>query len=312
MSGHSPQLDTLVRDRNVVAIHAHFAEAGMRIARFAKRRKLPLFVTLHGSDVLSVRRDALPARLLNAYLRRGMFAATTVFLAVSEYLRKSALAAGYPEQRLRTQFLGAPLRNGVARTAQVDDSDEPVILFVGRLVDKKGVNYLLKACKRLHDQGCRFKLRIVGDGPQADAYRAEAEPLGATVEFLGFLSPEGVREQLSAAHIFCMPSTQAPNGDNEGLPMVYLEAQWSGLPVVAFNQGPIPEAVVDGVTGILAEDKSADSLATALKTLIDSPGMRADMGVAGRRFVQERFDIRDRSRELDRLYTAAVAGELVS
>jgi glycosyltransferase involved in cell wall biosynthesis len=220
------------------------------------------------------------------------------------------VAVGYPEHKVVTHLLGIPLPDVPERSGT--GAADPVILFVGRLVENKGLAYLLSACSQLSAQGSRFRLRVVGDGPLAPEYRAQAQPLGACVQFLGFLSPSQVQEQLVSADIFCMPSTRAPNGDNEGLGLVYLEAQGAGLPVVAFDQGPIPEAVLDGVTGVLAEDKSAESLAAALQRLIDNPDLRHKMGVAGRRFVEERFDIRKQSRELDRLYSAAISGEVVS
>ena len=89
-----------------------------------------------------------------------------------------------------------------------------------------------------------------------------------------------------------------------------LEAQAAGVPVVAFAQGPVPEGVIAGTTAILAPDKSAAGLAEALKRLFDDPALRQRMGRAGRTFVQENFDIRDRSRELDAIYHLAAAGAL--
>jgi colanic acid/amylovoran biosynthesis glycosyltransferase len=310
--GYSRQLDELVREKRVVLIHAHFADAGMKIARYARRRKLPLFVTLHGSDVLTVRKLGLPMRLLDLYLRRGMKASTSLFLAVSDYIKAAAVAVGYPESRVRTHLLGVPLAKVVVPRPGPDCDREPIILFVGRLVEKKGLPYLLAACRQLSDEGLRFTLRIAGEGPLAASCREQAASMAANVEFLGLLSPAQVREQMSVADIFCMPSTQAPSGDNEGLPIVYLEAQDAGLPVVAFNQGPIPEAVLDGVTGILAKDKSVDALAGALKVLLEEPDLRRKMGVAGRQLVKQRFDIQKQSQELDDLYSAVLSGEMVS
>ena len=122
----------------------------------------------------------------------------------------------------------------------------PNILFVGRLVEKKGLTYLLQACRRLADEGCRFTLTIIGEGPLAAELRQEAEGIQTTVRFLGARSASQVWEELTTSDIFCMPSTEAADGDNEGLPIVCLEAQAAGIPVVAFAQGPVPEAVVGG------------------------------------------------------------------
>lgn len=306
--GISPFLDRIVANHDVAAIHAHFADAGMRIARYARRRKLPLIVTLHGADVLRRRRAPFPLRLFNAYLRREMLRSTTLFIAVSDFIREAALKSGYPASRLRRQPLGIPLPGGQALRPvgnEREDGGAPKILFVGRLVEKKGLTYLLQACRLLLDAGCRFKLTIIGDGPLLPRLRQEAEGLGSNVSFLGARSAPQVWEELASSDIFCMPSTEAADGDNEGLPIVCLEAQAAGIPVVAFAQGPVPEGVVEGTTALLAPDKSAEGLAEALKTLLGDSALRRRMGAAGQRFVQDNFDIRDRSRELDEIYRRA-------
>jgi glycosyltransferase involved in cell wall biosynthesis len=304
--GYSPFLDRLVRERGVVAIHAHFADGGMRISRYAKRRKLPLIVTLHGADVLRVRPKISVHGVLKNLLHPGMLKSAAVFLAVSDYIRTAALKAGYPADRLRKHILGIPIPSINRHKPAASAEEPPNILFVGRFVEKKGLSYLLRACRLLAEQGCRFTLTVVGDGPLRGQHGAEAEPLGALVRFAGLLSPAQVREELGAADIFCMPSTEAADGDNEGLPIVCLEAQAAGLPVVAFAQGPVLEGVVHGRTGILVPDKSVEDLGAALKSLINDPEQRVTLGAAGTRFIRDQFDIRDRSRELDELYEAIV------
>ena len=308
--GVSPFLDQIVLNRDVVAIHAHFADAGMRIARYARRRKLPLIVTLHGADVLRRRRESIVAGLFNAYLRREMMRSAALFLAVSDYIKQAALRTGYPSSRIRRQPLGIPLPSDRASDHVRMGRTFPKILFVGRLVEKKGLTYLLQACRMLVDGGCRFDLTIIGDGPLLARHRKEAEGLGAHVAFLGARSASEVWQGLHNSDIFCMPSTEAADGDNEGLPIVCLEAQAAGIPVVAFSQGPVPEGVIEGATALLAPDKSAEGLAEAFKTLLADAELRTRMGAAGQAFVQENFDIRDRSRELDEIYQRASAGAL--
>ena len=179
--GRSPFLDQIVLNRDVVAIHAHFADAGMRIARYARRRKLPLIITLHGADVLRLRREPILGRMFNAYLRREMMRSATLFLAVSDFIKQAALKGGYPASRIRRQALGIPLLSD--RTSGIDRSGNtvPKILFVGRMVEKKGLTYLLQACRLLVDAGCRFNLTIIGDGPLLQHHREEGEGLGAHI-----------------------------------------------------------------------------------------------------------------------------------
>lgn len=297
--GVSPALDRIVDEHGVSLIHAHFADAGARIARYARRRGLPLVVTLHGADVLRRPQRSLRQSLVQP-LWRDMLSVANLFLAVSDHLAAKARQRGVPADKLRRHYLGIPLADRMTR--RQEDVEVPIILFVGRLVEKKGLTYLIDAARLLDKRGKRFRVRVLGDGPLLDQLRAQADGLDHCVEFAGRRTPEQVREELQAAHIFCMPSVEASDGDNEGLPIVSLEGQAAGLPLVAFDQGPVPEAIEAEVTGLLTTERSPEGLADSLERLIDDPGLRARMGEGGRQRVEQRFDIHKQSRELEDIY----------
>ena len=255
---------------------------------------MPLLVTLHGSDVL--RRPGVTARdFVTRFLWRRLMRATDLFLPVSDHLARKAEERGFPPAKLRRHYLGIPLfAHG---PASLDGDHAPTILFIGRIVEKKGLPYLIDACQILARTGHDFKLKVIGDGPLLERCRAKARFIEDRVSFLGRVPPELVREELSAAQIVCMPSIEASDGDNEGLPIVSLEAQAAGLPIVAFDQGPVPECVEAGVTGLLAKDRSAEDLASCLGRLLHDPELCRRMGAKGRRNVEARFDIERQSQE---------------
>jgi colanic acid/amylovoran biosynthesis glycosyltransferase len=299
-AGISPAMDRLVKEHGVTAIHAHFADAGARIVRYAKRRGLPLFVTLHGADVLRRPRRSI-RRFVSDLLRAEMMRSTDLFLPVSDYLTEEAVDRGFPPERVHRHYLGIPLfprLTGATSRA----GTTPTILFVGRLVEKKGLSFLIRACELLARRGCDFQLRVVGNGPLLERHRAEAARVGQQVEFTGALPPDQVRQALQAADIFCMPSVEARDGDNEGLGLVCLEAQAAGLPVIAFDQGAIPEAIEAGRTGLLARDRSVDDLAACLERLLLDLALRRRMGEEGRRNVERRFDIDQQTKQLEDIY----------
>jgi len=178
---------------------------------------------------------------------------------------------------------------------------------VGRLVEKKGLPYLVDAVSQLAVSDRRFEVRIVGSGPMRASAEARSNTVNLPVKFLGALAPEQVRAEMDRADIFCLPSTVAADGTNEGLGLVLIEAQSRSLPVVAFDQGPIPEAVANGTSGILVADKDASALAGALASLIDEPDRRHKMGQAGRRLAEERFDIAKQTLQLEELYADLLA-----
>ena len=304
LMGKSAALDRLVESRGITLIHAHFAGAGARLAQYARRRGLPLLVTLHGQDVL--RRPSATARDLMTRLLWGrLMQAADLFLPVSDYLAAKAVERGFPRAKLKRHYLGIPLF--AREEKRLTGSGTPTILFIGRLVEKKGLSYLLRACAILARRGHEFQLRIVGDGPLLEQCRAQSRSIGDRVTFVGRVPPERVREELHGAQIVCMPSIEAADGDNEGLPIVSLEAQAAGLPIVAFDQGPVPECIQDNVTGLLAKDRSVEDLASCLDRLLHDPELRRRIGDEGRRNVEAFFDIERQSQKLEDIYDAVLA-----
>jgi glycosyltransferase involved in cell wall biosynthesis len=303
LTGISPTMDRLVAAHDVKLLHAHFADAGARLAQYARRRGLPLVVTLHGADVLR-RPERTAGALMNRLLWGRLMRSAALFLPVSDYLARKAVERGFPEAKLRRHYLGIPLTPPLLRQPS---EAPPAILFIGRLVEKKGLPYLFDACSILARRGHDFRLRIVGDGPLLESCRERAEALEGRVSFAGRLPPEQVREELRQAQIVCMPSIEAADGDNEGLPIVALEAQAAGLPIVAFDQGPVPECLRANATGLLARDRSAEDLASSLERLLEDPELRRRLGHDGRRHVEENFNIERQSEELERIYDGVLA-----
>jgi glycosyltransferase involved in cell wall biosynthesis len=228
-----------------------------------------------------------------------------LFLPVSDHIAGKAIARGFPPAKLCRHYLGIPLSGTTKKRSFA--SALPTIIFVGRMVEKKGLSYLLDACRILMDDGHAFELRIIGDGPLLEQSRAQAQPLGERVAFLGRASPDFVRQELAAAQIVCMPSIEAADGDNEGLPIVSLEAQAARLPIVAFDQGPLRECVEPEVTGLLAKDRSVEDLARCLIRLLHDPDLRRRMGIHGRRKVEAEFDIKQQSEKLEDIYERVLA-----
>lgn len=296
--GISRKLDQIIAQTGSRLIHCHFVDGGALLARYCKRRAIPMIVTVHGSDVLRKDAGGLKTWPRN-FLKKRSFKITSLFLPVSNFLMSAALRAGIPVERTRLHVLGIPLMRAptVPRLA-----NPPVILFVGRIVKKKGLRFLLEAAALLKTEGVQFIIKVVGDGPERPSLEAYATSLGLPVTFMDVLAPDEVRDEMDRADIYCMPSTQAEDGDNEGLPIVSMEAQSRMLPVVAFNQGPTPEAIEHGKSGILVEDRNSVELAAALKSLIDSAELRLSMGREARLLAEERFDIHTQAQKLEAIY----------
>jgi glycosyltransferase involved in cell wall biosynthesis len=169
----------------------------------------------------------------------------------------------------------------------------PLILAVGRLVEKKGLSYLLRASRILKDQGYNFTCRIVGDGPLRQVLEAEMRELDLIdkVEMWGAASHKQVIEMYQQATIAALPCIIGKNGDRDGIPNVLVEALYMGVAVVSTPISGIPELITSEVSGLLVPPQDSTALAIALARLLDDTLLRCRFAAAGRETVLERFDM---------------------
>lgn len=291
------------RSLRPVLVHAHFGPDGTLAMPLAQRLGLPLIVSYHGSDATV--KDAyawgsyIGHRLYR--LRRQKLARTAqAFVTPSRFVKKMAvLRQGMPEEKIHVIAHGIDMQ----RFYPGPHSKEGRILFVGRLVELKGLHHLIEAVSRIREPLPGVHLRVVGDGPERRAFEELARrKLGTACTFLGALPHQAVRDEMQKAFVFCMPSISMPNGEAESFGMVFLEAQACGVPVVAYAVGGIPEVVAHGETGFLAKEGDVEGLARYLKTLLESADLRNAMGRAGRAWVETYFDRRGQNEALEDLY----------
>jgi len=195
--------------------------------------------------------------------------------------RPKVMPMGVDAQR----FSGGPTHNG--------NSDQ-VVLFVGRLARKKGVEYLIRAFPDVLARHPDARLLVVGDGP----CRGELEALSSQmrledrVRFAGAQPPASLPRFYRSSRLFVGPSVVTRSGDTEAFGLVFAEAMAAGCPVVGTAVGGIPEVVISGRTGLVVEPKSPAALASAINRLLDSPAEAGRMGALGRRWVRRKFDWR--------------------
>jgi glycosyltransferase involved in cell wall biosynthesis len=165
--------------------------------------------------------------------------------------------------------------------------DDATILYVGRLVERKGVAYLIDAAASLP----RAKVVIIGDGPEREALEARARERGVMdrVQFRGWVSPQELDQAYATATAFALPAVVDKRGDTEGLGMVLLEAMSYYVPVVTTAMGGITDIVDNEQTGLIVPPNDADALAAALRRLIDDRALAARLGAAGEEVIEQRF-----------------------
>lgn len=299
--GIAPGFNREIRAADVRLVHAHFAVDGVLALPIAQKLKLPLVVTLHGYDVTVADGVWSKSRTGRLYLqrRRRMWEQAAAFICVSDFIRSCALKAGFPEAKLKTHYIGIDRSEFPATTIAGSHTG---VLFVGRLVEKKGCDLLIRAMHSVQRHLPNAALTVVGEGPMRSGLEQLAVTLGVRCKFTGAASSTEVKQFLRRTAVVCVPSRTAANGDSEGLPMVVLEAQSMGVPVVSTHHAGIPEAVIHGQTGLLAAEGDADSLAGNLTLLLESETLRSEYGARGRQRIAEKFDLEIQTRRLEDIY----------
>jgi glycosyltransferase involved in cell wall biosynthesis len=262
--------------------HGVFGVAARRLAG------VPLVSTFFGVELRWLRRE-LPflAPVVRAIVRRSD--AVTV---ISSHTRAELLRL-VPGAAVRTIPFGAAVAAPAAggrRPGQRGAGGGFELLFVGRLVERKGVEVLLRALARL-SSGAPVRLTVVGGGPLRRELEVRAEALGVagSVHFTGFVPAEEMADHFGAADALVLPAVEDAKGDVEGLGVVLVEALTHGLPVIASASGGIPDIVRDGVTGLLVPPGDEVALAAAITRLRDDAALGARLAAAGREHVARHF-----------------------
>jgi colanic acid/amylovoran biosynthesis glycosyltransferase len=274
----------LTRSWRPDVVHAHWIlPSGLVAWSLRSLLGVPYVLTIHGADAYALRSRALRA------LKRRVIRRASLATPVS---RDIAVSLGLEEDLVVP--MGVDFE-GMSRAVGERDPVPGRLLFVGRLVEKKGVDVLLRSLARVRDAS----LVVVGDGPDRASLESLTRELGMAprVSFLGNLGHEEVVRELRRAQALVIPSRVARDGDQEGTPVVMAEAFAAGIPLVASRLGGMAEHVVSGRTGLLVEPESPESLAHALQQVIEAPETlthlaeraRAEGAALDLRFTSERY-----------------------
>jgi glycosyltransferase involved in cell wall biosynthesis len=273
-----------VRSRTGSQLHAHFADRAAIVAYVAGRLLGTGYsLTAHANDIY-LRPTMLPMKI----------GASRVTITCTQYNVEylQGRLPGAVAAKVRRIYHGLELDRYVALERAA--TDQPVIVSVGQLKEKKGLRYLVDAMALLRDRGIRARCRIIGEGPLREELEAQVKSVGldGSVELLGALPHDAVLHHYAEAAVFTLPCVVASDGDRDGIPNAILEAMAAGIPVVSTPTSGIPEVVRDDDTGLLVPVADRTALADALERLVRDPELRERLGGSGRAFVVDAFDVR--------------------
>ncbi|HEY1501388.1 MAG TPA: glycosyltransferase [Acidobacteriaceae bacterium] len=306
-TGIAPHFVRGLERRHPVLLHAHFALDAAAALPLQAQLKIPLIVTLHGYDATMTDQSLHHSSAGRVYLRRKeeLRAQARFFICVSDHIRRQAIERGVPEAKLRTLSIGVDL-DFFAHDPVRSRSLDPIVLFVGRLVEKKGCAHLIRAMSLIEARHPAAKLLIVGDGPLLDPLRAQARDALHNCTFLGSQPPSVVRDLMYRASLLVSPSIVATSGDSEGLPITLCEAQAIGLPIAGFRGPGVSEAVVENETALLVPPTDERALAEAISCILTNSFLAKRLAVAGPRRAKEHFNLAAQTAHLEDLYAEAL------
>lgn len=268
----------------ITHMHAHYAYMPTTVAQLVYQfTGISYSFTAHAKDIYLSR----PAEL--AYKMRMARFVVTCTDYNQRYL--AALVGQGLDRHIHCIYHGLNLR--VFPAAGSVPPAHPLILAVARLVEKKGLLYLVQACRKLAEQGYDFTCRIVGEGPLRPVLEQEICDLGLTgrVELWGAETHERVIEMYQHATLVALPCVIGENGDRDGIPNVLVEALYMGVPVVSTPVSGIPELITPEVNGLLVAPHDSTALAAAIARLLTDPRLCSRLAFAGRQTVLARFDM---------------------
>lgn len=269
----------LLRD-GCTHLHVHFAHTSAQIAMYASAFSgIPFSITAHANDIFE------RGLLLERKARRSV-----KMLTISDFNREFLLSLGIAPQKLAVVRCGVVFGRRPGRAPHPADT----VFRIGtlcRLVEKKGVDDLLRAIALLHHEAVPVKAVIVGEGPQREALERLSRELGLDdrVEFAGAMAHGAVVEWLRSLDVFVLACKKDVNGDMDGIPVALMEAMSQEVPVISTRLSGIPELVVHDRTGLLASPGDPADLARHLQRLASDPNLRATLGVAGAEHVRTEF-----------------------
>lgn len=283
-------------------IHCHFGPNGLKAMSLRKLGAIQgkLIVTFHGYDIGRV------VKQKGAQYYQELWKEGDLFLPISQYMEDRMVRLGCPSSKILIHHMGINLQELKSERNQYVYKETLKVISVCRLVPKKGIQYAIEAVAAVKSKrpDLKFHYEIIGDGPLKTFLerKVRAYKLENHVSFLGFKGRLEVFDLMKSTAILIAPSVTAENGDQEGIPVVLMEAMSMKIPVISTFHSGIPELVKDGASGFLVKEKDVKALSKQLEVLLNDEELRHEMGKKGRQIVKKNYNLGKLDEELIGIY----------
>jgi colanic acid/amylovoran biosynthesis glycosyltransferase len=303
-TGVAPAYHRRLKEIGAKLLHVHFAEGASSAVSISEALGIPFVLHLRGgAEIMSdgeLRKQAFEFPYL--LWRRRMWKRGAAFLCVSNHIREKAIQAGFPAHKTRVHYTGIDMTRFTPSEAP-PAKDRNLVLYVGRLAPYKGVDHLIRAMDVVRKTNPAARLVVIGDGEHRSILEQLASSTNAPCQFQGEQPWSVVRTWLEKARVFCGPSMREAFGN------VFTEAQAMGVPVVAYRHGGVPETMLDGKTGLLADEGNEEQLAAHLSRYLSDTTFWTQSRELGMRWVRENFDVIKQTAKLEMLYAEVITND---
>jgi colanic acid/amylovoran biosynthesis glycosyltransferase len=294
----------IIRQEKPDALHGHFSWESWRNITVVRKTRLPLVTTFYGLDV-----NKLSRRRMWKKRYAALFDIGALFTVEGNHMAGALQAIGCPRDKIRVVPLGVDIDIIEKHRSSTNGRTTTNVMFVGLEREKKGALYAAGAFARVASKNTGLELHVLGNGPYARPVKELLSRAGVIDRcvFHGYIPYTDYLALLGTMDVVLTPSVTAKNGDTEGgAPVVAIEAQAAGLPVVGTTHCDIPDIVLHNETGLLCAERDVEALAANLHLLVTDCALRKKLGDAARIRARNNFSIHRQISDLNSLYRSLV------
>lgn len=286
---------TLIRREKPSCIHTHFATMGSFVKELSNLSNIPYTITTHAYDIY-----------VNSNIKnlKNVMENAELVVTISDYNKNYLKNTISIKNKIEVIRCGIDSKKFKPTDKSIHNKNKINILTVSRLVEKKGIKYLIESIPTVINEYPNCKFTIVGSGPLKNSLEQLSNVLNIDkyIDFKGDVSDSELQRDYNDADMFVIPCIVAKNGDRDGIPVSLMEAMAMEIPVISTNVSGIPELIEDGVSGILAPPEDNYAISKAIISLCDNEDLRTKMGINGRISVSEHYNIKKETPKLLNLF----------